>query len=220
MTATRAWLLAIDTATDQAGIALYDGEYLASRTWPGGRQQTTTVLPMVEDLVRDVGVTIGDIGAIAVAIGPGSFTGLRVGLSVAKGLVLANDCALVGVPTLDIQAMPYTVAGVTCIGVAPAGRGRVVWARYGGDVTSPRNSAFDEFEQAARDDPPAIIVGELDDGQRSRLLDRGLNLAPRGFGFRQPGVLAELGWHRWQANDLDNPVLLEPTYLHGRPNPR
>lgn len=220
MPETRKWLLAIDTATDQAGIAMYDGERLAARTWPGGRQQTTTLLPQMEALARDTEVALEEIGAVAVTIGPGSFTGLRVGLSVAKGLAIANACALIGIPTLDVAAMPYVEANVDCVAVVPAGRGRVVWARYGTGEVSPRNSTFEEFEQAVLSDRASIVVGELDDGQRSRLAANGVALTSRPAGLRQPGVLADLGWHRWHSGGADDPVSLEPAYLHGRPNPR
>ncbi len=215
------WLLAIDTATDQAGIAVFDGMRLAARTWPGGRQQTTSLLPQLESLGQDAGTSMNEIGVVAVAIGPGSFTGLRVGLSVAKGLVLASGCALVGVPTLDIAATPLQEAGVPCLAVAPAGRGRVLWASYErGQAVMPRNSPFEEFAQEARARPAQLVIGELDDTQRARLDEEGVRLSSRAVGFRSPGVLAELGWRRWLAGDVDDPVLLEPAYLHGRPNPR
>ncbi len=114
----RRWLLAIDTSTDQAGIALFDGEQMAECSWPGGRQQTTSVLPAIESLLAQVGVDLGDVGAVAVATGPGSFTGLRVGLSLAKGFAIAGDRRVIGIPTLDIAAAPYRCSppGVRCLG--------------------------------------------------------------------------------------------------------
>ena len=215
------WLLAIDTATDQAGIGVFDGHRLATRSWPGSRQQTTSLLPHIESLIEDVGIGLPDLGAVAVAIGPGSFTGLRVGLSVAKGLVLASGCALVGIPTLDVSAMPLVEAGIPCMAVAPAGRGRVVWAKYEPGLTAtPRNSPFAEFLESASETSDALVVGEVDDLHRSRLAESGVRVPSLAAGMRQPGVLAELGWRRWQAGEVDDPILLEPAYLHGRPNPR
>lgn len=218
---TETWLLAIDTATDQAGVALFNGSAVVARSWPGGRQQTTTVLPQIESMARDAGVSLDDVGAVAVSIGPGSFTGLRVGLSIAKGFALARGCALIGVPTLEIVSRPFAEAGVRCVAVAPAGRGRVVWARFGvGEVGAARNSSLDEFAQELADSAATMVVGELDAAQRKRLAEAGIPVAMVTLGFRQPGVLAELGWRRWQDGQVEDPVLLEPAYLHGRPNPR
>src|SRR5688500_2739168 len=97
--AARRWLLAIDSSTEQAGVALFDGERLSEATWEAGRTQTATLLREVDGLLSLAGATIEDVAAIAVATGPGTFNGLRVGLGVAKGLALATGVSLLGVPT-------------------------------------------------------------------------------------------------------------------------
>lgn len=215
------WLLAIDTATDQAGIALFDGERLGERSWSGGRQQTITVLPEIEQLCRQMRITLADVAAIAVSIGPGSFTGLRVGLGVAKGVVLAGDSVLIGVPTLEIAAAPWRVAGVAALVVAPAGRSRVVWATTDGSgLSEPRNTGLDEVLAQVEANPDRLVSGELSAAQRALVLEHGGNLAPVVAGYRRPGTLAEIGYDRWRRGAVDDPVLLEPAYLHGRPNPR
>ncbi len=214
------WLLSIDTATDQAGVALFDGDQLGETSWPGGRRQTTSVLPVLEDLLVRVGVTIAQVGAVAVAAGPGSFTGLRVGLSLAKGLAITGDCALIGVNTLDIAATPFVEAGVSCLALVPAGRGRVVWSHYGADgaATTAVNASFDEFVTGLAAHPEAIVVGELTPDQLAAVTavhDRVASMP-----FRRPGALARIGFDRWRLGAVDDPITLEPLYLHGRPNPR
>lgn len=218
--AAGSWLAALDTATDQAGIALFDGERLVELSWPGGRQQTTSVLPELERALAVQALTIADFGAVAVAAGPGSFTGLRVGLSLAKGLAVTSERALIGVNTLEIAAAPLLEAGIQCVALVPAGRGRVVWAAYGPDrpPPAPVNMAFDEFLDALADHPGALVVGELTRGQRARVADVH-GPASTMMDRRRPGVLARIGYARWQAGEVDDPVLLEPLYLHGHPNP-
>lgn len=218
--ATRPWLVALDTATDQAGIALYDGERLVEMSWPGGRQQTTSVLPVLDRLLAGQDLTTDDIGAVAVAAGPGSFTGLRVGLSLAKGLAITGECVVLGVNTLDVAAAPFLEAGVRTVALVPAGRGRVVWAAYGFELPpSPVNAAFDKFLDALADLPDAIVVGELAPGQQAALREIQVPFSTM-MDRRRPGVLARIGHARWRAGDVDDPVLLEPLYLHGLPNPR
>jgi tRNA threonylcarbamoyladenosine biosynthesis protein TsaB len=214
--------MAIDTATDQAGIALFDGEQLFERSWPGSRQQTVTVLPQIEQVMAEASVEMFQVGLVAVTIGPGSFTGLRVGLSIAKGIVIAEACAIVGVPTLDVAAEPYLRAGVRCVVVSPAGRGRVIWAAYDldGEGTLPENTSFETFVEQADRFRGWVVLAELSTQQRATLDEAGANLAPIAVSFRRPGVLAGMAHDRWQRGELDDPVLLEPAYLHGRPNPR
>jgi len=219
--ATGRWLAALDTATDQAGVALFDGERLAEFSWPGGRQQTTTVLPALERLLADQALTIGDIGAVAVAAGPGSFTGLRVGLSLAKGLAVTGRRAVVGVDTLEVAAAPFLEAGLSCVALVPAGRGRVVWAAYGPGLPPPlpANASFDEFFHVLADHPDAIVAGELTADQYARVKERHGKVSTF-MGLRRPGVLARIGFARWRAGEVDDPILLEPLYLHGLLNPR
>jgi tRNA threonylcarbamoyladenosine biosynthesis protein TsaB len=216
------WLLAIDTSTGQAGVGLHDGEHLAVATWPAGRAHTTMTLPMLERVLGDAGVALRAIGAVAVAIGPGSFTGLRVGLSLAKGLALATPRAVIGIPTLDIVAAPATGLGLPCVAAIPAGRGRVVWATYapGGQDYEPTNSTFDEFLSLAYGDEKAVVIGEWTVSERDRLVSAGYRVAPPAFGQVRAGHLAGLGYARWQAGEVDHAPSLEPRYLHGRPNPR
>ena len=125
-------LLAIDTSTRQAGIALYERRrgLLAEQIWFTANRHTEELMPAIASLFAVAGATPGDLAAVAVAIGPGSFTGLRVGLAAAKGLALAQGIPIVGIPTLDVTAYPHQRQPVPVIAIAQAGRGRVYWAPY------------------------------------------------------------------------------------------
>ncbi len=99
-------LLAIDTATRFAGLALYDGEIVrAEKYWLSQNNHSVELMPALVDMLAQQGFAPGDLAAVGVTIGPGSFTGLRIGLSVAKGLALAHNLVVLGVPTLDVQAL-------------------------------------------------------------------------------------------------------------------
>ncbi|MGC4108748.1 MAG: tRNA (adenosine(37)-N6)-threonylcarbamoyltransferase complex dimerization subunit type 1 TsaB [Thermomicrobiales bacterium] len=209
-------LLAIDTSTELAGIGLHDGARIAECVWPAGRTQTTSVLAEADALLARCGRSVDDVGVVAIAIGPGTFTGLRVGLSIAKGLVLAQGVSLVGVPTLEVTAAPFVQAGIDVLAVLPAGRGRIVRAIFSGTgaVGTLANLAFDEFVEEA-ETSGMMVVGELSGEQRSVLTVRGVPLASAAASVRRPGVLAELAMARWRMGEVDDPATLEPLYVHG-----
>ncbi len=115
-------LLAIDTSTHYASVALHDGARLLSEhTWLANQDHTRTLLPNIQRLLADCRANLDGLTVVAVALGPGSFNGLRVGLSTAKGLALARNLPLVGVPTLELLAAEYGLDEVTM----NAGRGRI-----------------------------------------------------------------------------------------------
>jgi tRNA threonylcarbamoyladenosine biosynthesis protein TsaB len=213
-------ILAIDTSSAQGGVALYDGQTISTRSWPADRSHTTTLLTEIHRLLDAARLKVGDLAAIAVASGPGAFTGLRVGFGVAKGFHLAFETPLIGVSTLAATALPFASCGQPVVATVAAGRGRLVWAQFMADragltETRPaRNGTVNELATELRLGTPAIICGELDDGQSTILaaLDT-VTIPPRALRARQPGAIAELGWRRWQEGRLDDPSSLQPVYL-------
>jgi tRNA threonylcarbamoyladenosine biosynthesis protein TsaB len=125
-------LLALDTSTRLAGIALYSGQdgLISELSWHSATRHTVELMPRVDQMLAQAGAMSSDLRAVAVALGPGSFTGLRVALAAAKGLALAGNLALLGVPTLDVVAYPHSRQPLPVIAVVQAGRGRVCWAPY------------------------------------------------------------------------------------------
>ncbi len=214
----RRWLLAIDTSTEQAGLALFDGVALSDISWPAARTQTVSLLPRVRELLDSLGLTIEDVGAVGIARGPGTFTGLRVGLSVAKGLMIVPNRSLIAVDTLHITAAPFVAAGIATLAVLPAGRRRLVWAVFeeGSQPSPARNTTLDELLIYLASRPSIETVGELLPDQRAALADAHRPVLPQASGARRPGVLAELAWNRWLRGDVDDPVAIEPLYLHGK----
>lgn len=215
------WLLAIDTSSDQAGIALFDGVRLHSRQWPAARAQTTQVLPMIRQMLEFAAVTLTDLGAVAVATGPGAFTGLRVGVSLAKGFALGGRIPLIGIPTLKATAMSWTKAGLTVIALLPAGRGRLVWQWFGsGDLqrdadAGPHNTTPLELVEAAERLRVDAIVGELTDPLRQELAGVAVPMITGAESPARIDAVATLAFERWIRGERDDPARLEPQYVHG-----
>jgi tRNA threonylcarbamoyladenosine biosynthesis protein TsaB len=217
---TSSWLLAIDTSSSQAGIALFDGRSLSSRSWPADRSHTTTLLCEIHRMLDGGGCEVSDLAAIALAMGPGAFTGLRVGFGVAKGFHLATGVPLIGVSTLEATALPYAVCGCPVVAVVAAGRGRIVWATYTATDTGlsesslPRNGVVEELAGELQGRDRVIVTGELDDDQEAVLTAlSNVVVPPAPLRNRLPGSLASLAWRRWRAGEVDDAVLLEPVYL-------
>lgn len=211
-TADGRWLLAIDTSTEQAGLALGNESTLLERSWAAGRTQTTSVLPAIDHLLHEAGITTAGVEAIAIATGPGTFTGLRVGMSIAKGLVLAQGTPLIGIPTLDIAAASADDAP-DLVALLPAGRGRVVWQRYGVQADpDPRNTTVPELIAALEAMPESLVIGEVSPEHRTAIEEAHPHVR---WEYRRPGVLADLARCRLARDDVDDPVTLEPLYLHG-----
>lgn len=217
-------ILAMDTATDLVSIALYhpDG-IVAESTWRADRRHTVELVPEVERLLQQARRQPRDVTGIGVALGPGSFTGLRVALSVAKGFVAALEVPLVGVPTLTAMAYPLRHVRMPLYPVIRAGRGRYCAARHiRGEIDQElRVGSLPELAQGSG---VALWFGELDAEARRELeglLTAGSEVLGPTAGLRRAGAVAEITWCRIQAGQGDDPATLGPIYLRtaGLPGP-
>src|SRR5215207_10160163 len=124
-------LLAVDTSTVQVGLAVYDGAQVISEyAWRSSQRHTVELAPAVVELLSRSGLTMDNIRALGVALGPGSFTSLRVGLSLVKGLSFARGLPLIGIPTLDILAAAQPLSRLPLLVAIQAGRGRLAAGWY------------------------------------------------------------------------------------------
>src|SRR5713101_4046455 len=124
-------MLAIETATPAQSVALLDEDrLLAEVSYDAKGSRGGLLLPTVDHVLRKAGVAAKDLDAVAVSIGPGSFTGLRVGLATAKGLALGTGATVVGVPTLEALAEGYAHANVTICALLDAYRGEMYMALF------------------------------------------------------------------------------------------
>lgn len=208
-------LLAIDTSTDMTGLALWDATgLLAEANWRSGRNHSAQLLPQLSMLLAHTGVARSALAAVAVALGPGSWSGLRVGLSTAKGLAIAGDVALIGVPTLDIVVRQFAGSSLPLAPIFRLGRDRIALRDARGELI---NLAIDELP--AHIGGPALVCGEIDAALAAQivaLLGARAQLPSPLARVRRAAVLAEIGWERWQAGAVDAAAALEPIYL-GQP---
>lgn len=213
-------LLAVDTSTAQVGMALYDGaQVLGEMTWAAHQHHTTELAPALCGLLDRCGVSMDKVHALGAAIGPGSFTSLRVGLSLVKGIAFARHLPVMGIPTLDIVAAAQPAAKYPLVALLRAGRTRIAFNVYKnqrkewqaeGEI---RSGTVDEL--LTQIESSTIIAGELTSGDRKRLSkNKKVLLASPVNCVRRPSVLAELAWARWQADQVDDAAALAPIYLH------
>lgn len=214
-------LIAIDTSTRLIGIALYDGvQIISEMVWLSQQYHTVELAPTVSSLMERAGIPLSELKVVTVALGPGSFTGLRIGISLAKGMALAGRLAIVGVPTFDILAAAQPPDDLPMAAVLQAGRSKLAvgwYKNYSGKWKSDHQiQVLTPRELADRIKSPTIVCGELSEAERRIFKRKRKNviLATPAQSLRRPSYLAELGWRRWQKGMTDDPATLAPNYLH------
>lgn len=211
-------LLSIDTATDTSGVSLDDGsQVLAERIWRSTRHHTASLAPVVAVMLRDCGIDAKDLTAVAVTSGPGSYTGLRIGMALAKGLALAHHLPLIGVPTHDVLARAQNQREEPLLAVIRAGRGRVAavwykWGRAGWSAEAPAESlSWDEVLK--RIDSPTFVCGEIGDARKRLSKHNQIEVAEPAECVRRPSYLGLLARERLAAGEVPEAAALVPTYL-------
>jgi tRNA threonylcarbamoyladenosine biosynthesis protein TsaB len=214
-------LLAVDTSTQTLGLALYDGNrILAENIWQSRARHTIELAPAIERMLKQSNAKPADLTRLAVATGPGSFTSLRVGLALMKGMALALKIPVAGIPTLDMLAATQQPAEIPLVAVLPAGRTRlaVCWYQYsdGKWQYTGEMKVMTAQELSDQIHQPSLICGETTAEERQILARKWKNaqLISPALGTRRPGMLAELGWNKIEAGLEDDPVALSPIYLH------
>jgi tRNA threonylcarbamoyladenosine biosynthesis protein TsaB len=213
--------LTIDTASEMASVALSrEGALEVELTWRCPRNHSRELLPAVEHLMQRSGLNKGELTAVFVCIGPGSYTGLRVGIASAKGLAFALGLPMVGVGRLEADAYQHAnFAGPICA-VHRAGRGELAWAVYRGgpagwrEAMAPRLTAPEALMASVRG--PTLFCGEIDDELATRLseaLGTKARFAGPATSLRRAATIAELAWRRLAAGQADDAASLRPIYL-------
>jgi tRNA threonylcarbamoyl adenosine modification protein YeaZ len=217
--------IAIDTSTETASLALArDDSILAELTWHCGQNHTVQLLPALSALLKQAGVSTGEATGIVVARGPGSYNGLRVGLSTAKGLAVSLGIPLAGISTLEAEAYQCRERDIPVCAVMNAGRGEIAAAIFeskGEGWTKTVAEHITSLEVLCmRISSPTIFCGEyvptIKTGLQNRLGEKALFISP-GRRLRRAGYLAELGIRRLKSGDSDDPVTLQPLYLRAPP---
>lgn len=214
-------ILAIDTATRWLGMALHNGTaVVAEMGWRCLNNHTIELTPNLQQMMQRANVSAVDLAGIAVAVGPGSYTGLRVGLALAKGLALANQTPLLGIGTLDIVAAAFGPFPGQLWAVAEAGRTRICavpyeWENGRGWQTeeTPIIESWDDLLPQL--EGRVTFAGEItaQAAKKIKATNKTFQIALPATAVRRAGFLAELGWRRLRAGDVDDAQTLAPIYL-------
>jgi tRNA threonylcarbamoyladenosine biosynthesis protein TsaB len=221
-------LLAIDTATRLASIALYDDAGIwAEASWRSQNNHSVEVMPTIAAMLARQGLAFADLSGVAVAQGPGSFTGLRIGMSLAKGLCLGLEIPLIAIPTLEIAAYAAGDPGVPVLAVLEAGRGRICVGAFLYEDGLPTLQGELALHEAALWEPdlsdPVLVIGEVDGSLAERLLAlpgaANLAISSLAGSLRRAGYLAELAWERLQRGEIADLDTLSPIYVQFASSP-
>lgn len=207
-------LLAIETSTLAGGVALLDGERVIGEYLLDVRvTHSERLMPALDRLLKDAGWTTGSLEGLAVAVGPGSFTGLRIGLSAAKGLAWARGIPVAAVPTLDAMAALVPFASLPVCPVLDARKGEVYCALFRWDGGAMRREWDDEAlaleTLAARLTEPTLLLG---DGAAA-VPSPYARLAPPHRRLPSAAAVGVLGLARFSAGQVVSAAELSPFYL-------
>lgn len=213
--------LAIDTSTNTASLALVqNGLVLAELTWHCERNHTTQLLPNLSHLLNQNKLSLQSVDCVIVAKGPGSYNGLRVGISTAKGLAFSLGIPIIGISTMEVEAYQHAGMGLPVCPVFNAGRGEIAVAMYHmrrnrwHQLTAEHITTLEEL--CSQVTGKTVFCGEyvpsIVTELKERLKQRAIILPPAD-NLRRASFLAELGLRRLRAGDYDNPATLQPQYL-------
>jgi tRNA threonylcarbamoyladenosine biosynthesis protein TsaB len=220
-------ILAVDTTAAAASVALCEDTFLVGEFFVNLKQtHSQTLMPMIGSLLKSCGVTPTDIGLFAVSCGPGSFTGVRIGVAAVKGLALPFGTPCVAASSLE--ALAYNLAGSTGIicPVMDARRSQFYNAMFENDggtvkrLTPDRAIDIKELENelclAILDKKTVFLVG---DGAKicynmlNESVAEGVILAPQNLMFTRASSVAAAGFQQFIAGDVVTPSSLLPSYL-------
>lgn len=216
-------VLALDTATLVSSVALATADTLvAELTLQTKKTHSELLMPHVAQILEMAGIKKSELKAVAVSIGPGSFTGLRIGLATAKALAYALNIPIIGVPTLAAIAFACPVPGVLLAPMLDAQKGNIYQALYSwqnGQLveieTAKVISLFAALEELSAKEKPVVLLGEAAQMYSREILQTGGNLvlAEPHVIISRAGSLAILS-HKMLSRGITHDVMtLEPLYI-------
>jgi tRNA threonylcarbamoyladenosine biosynthesis protein TsaB len=215
-------ILGIETSTLQVGCALGGQEgVFGSFHAAKGRHHAEILTPAIQFTCEHARVGLDEVSCIAVGIGPGLFTGLRVGIATAKAMAMALRVPMIGLSSLDLLAYPVRWSSRLIVPVIDARRGEVFWARYrqvSGGVQRLSDYQVGSAEDLAADlqagNEDALLVGDGALRYRSAFDELGkVEIATLGNAYPTASALVELAQPRALREEFVHPSELEPLYL-------
>lgn len=222
-------ILAIDTATPVAGVALVDEEKVIKEEFLNYKKKhSETLMPTIDRVLRECESSLTELEAIAVSTGPGSFTGLRIGMATAKGLSLASGKSLVGIPTLDVLACNVACTDALVCPLFNARKQELYAAFY--DATGEFPRRVSELMACSPQDFVEYALNAAEETGRKRLillgdgyypyedyfrdaLGESLLKIPRHLMFPRASALGSLGVEKAKRKEFDNVFTIRPLYV-------
>ena len=199
-------LLLISTAGSEGSVALAEGQQIAAMEMLPGRSSSERLVPVVRRLMESQGWSLRDLKALVVVHGPGSFTGVRVGLSAAKGLSEAGGVPLIAVSRLALLAAAIGESDKTVYAVLDAGRGEFYYGEYVGH-RCVREVLLSHDEVIAAVAESAVVVCEV------KVAEALAELSPRLVKEPDANDALPFALERIAANEFDDAALLDANYL-------
>ncbi len=214
-------IFALDSSTSSVGLAIFDGvQVVGEMNWQTKNHHTIELAPAIQSLIKRTGVPLSEFKVLAVALGPGSFTSLRIGMALVKGLSLSLHIPIIGVPTLDFLAFAQPVRNIPMLAILQAGRSRFAVGKYkhkAGNWNRDGESSIMTIDELADSiEEPTYICGELsaEDRQILNRKRRNVVLSLPVQSMRRASFLASMAWKKFKANDFVENQNLAPIYLH------
>lgn len=211
--------LAIETSGRVGSVALADGpQVLAAEQFPHGLRNAAGVLPLIDRLCREWGWGPRDVAAVLLSLGPGSFTGLRIAVTLAKTLAFATGAKVVGVPSTSVLVRNAPPEARHAIIVLDAKRGQIFTARFertDDDWTEREPPHLDTLPAMIERSPqPVYLLGEGIDPHRGLVPDRsGVIVTPADRWRARAEAVVEVAQPRLLRGQFDDPLTLAPIYI-------
>ena len=216
-------ILALETSSMVSSVAVAsEQKLLAELTVQTKLTHSETLLPHIEQVLQMAGVKKEELQGIAVSIGPGSFTGLRIGLATAKSIAYALQLPLLGISTLEALAWHYPVPGIYTAALLDAQKGNAYAALYAwehGTIVGKEPVTVASFaevlEHCAALERPVVLVGDIVQKKAAKLqeLPENVILAPAHMIMPRAANVAQAALRRLAAGESDHVMDLEPVYI-------
>lgn len=222
----KAKILALDTSTEFCSAAIMVDQEVLFKGEIAPREHTTKILPMVDQLLVDAGLKLTDLDALAFGQGPGSFTGVRIGIGIAQGLAFGADLPMVGVSTLQAMAQGAyrTTQASHVVAAIDARMNEVYWGRFSRTDTGAWHIEDEEcvippselVEQTVASDLTWTQVGTGWEAYAEQFAQLGLTRTPSGVLYPESQDIVVLAQHELANGNQVGAEAASPVYLRDK----
>lgn len=208
-------ILSIDTSTADSSVALMEnGQIMGEFTVNQKRTHSETLVPIIQNLLNLLGINVGEIDLFVVGIGPGSFTGIRIGMTVAKTLAQLTNKDIIGISSL--KALAVNARAETILPIIDARGGRVYYALFDKDMNRLEEDSLifaDELSEKIQAYKDLVVIGDYNEEIKSDLDNSNISYAPAIHNNLIARGLCQLGLDRYNRGEVDDYRNLRANYV-------